>query len=118
MGTDDDPLTLAVNRAWNTGETVYWTEGMPLPDPGGPIMPIEGGSMSVCRACSAPVIWAIVGDGGERIPLDDHEQRDYGPGRYRILRDGTPPLVGAVPEESHARTYVDHRTICQEPRVM
>jgi len=34
---DDDPLTLAVNRAFNTGETVYWTKGKPLPDPEGPV---------------------------------------------------------------------------------
>lgn len=38
---DADPLTLAVNRAFNTGEMVVWREGDPLPDPEGPVKPIE-----------------------------------------------------------------------------
>jgi hypothetical protein len=74
--------------------------------------------MSVCRACNAPIIWAAAVEGGERIPLDDHEQRDYGLDRYRIVRDGTPPLVARVALESTARTYVDHRTICGAPRAV
>lgn len=38
---ETDPMTLAVNRAFNTGEPVYSTEGQPLPEPGGPIKPIH-----------------------------------------------------------------------------
>jgi hypothetical protein len=37
----DDPLSLAVNRAWNTGEPVSWSQGEPLPEPGGPNRPVE-----------------------------------------------------------------------------
>lgn len=73
--------------------------------------------MATCRVCTAPITWAI-DDEGERIPLDDHEQRDYGPGRYRIEIDGNPPQVAPVGEDSSARTFVDHRIICQEPRVI
>lgn len=32
------PLTAALSRAWNTGETVVWREGDPIPDPGGPVI--------------------------------------------------------------------------------
>jgi hypothetical protein len=38
---ENDPLTLAVNRAFNTGEVVEWNLGDKLPDPEGPIKPIE-----------------------------------------------------------------------------
>lgn len=73
--------------------------------------------MSYCRVCTAPIIWATLEDGhGDRVPLDEHEQRDYGPGRYRIVADGSWPLIAPVPDDSTARTYVDHRTICQQPR--
>lgn len=40
-GAENDPLTLAVNRAFNTGEIVFWEEGDPLPDPEGPIRPLD-----------------------------------------------------------------------------
>jgi len=36
-----DPLTLAVNRAFNTGEWVYWQAGDPLPEPEGTVRPIK-----------------------------------------------------------------------------
>lgn len=39
----DDPLTLAVNRAANTGEMVLWREGDPLPDPEGPVRKVSRG---------------------------------------------------------------------------
>jgi hypothetical protein len=38
---EDDPLAAAVNRAWNTGEAVFWKEGDPLPKPDGPVRPVE-----------------------------------------------------------------------------
>jgi hypothetical protein len=73
--------------------------------------------MADCRVCNAPITWAV--DAAEvKIPLDDHEQFDAGPGRYRIVRDGNPPLVEPVPDESPVRTYVDHRVICQQPRAI
>lgn len=73
--------------------------------------------MADCRVCTAPIFWALDGE-GNKIPLDEHEQLDYGPKRYRIIRDGNPPQVAPVPEESPARTYVDHREICQRPRAI
>lgn len=74
--------------------------------------------MSNCRACTAEITWAINDETGERVPLDDREQRDWGPDRFRIIMDGNPPRVQAVSEESPRRTFVDHRKICQEPRVI
>lgn len=73
--------------------------------------------MPDCRVCFAPIIWSTTA-AGERVPLDDHEQRDYGPKRYRIVRDGNPPEIAPVPEESTARTFVDHRHLCRQPRVI
>ena len=72
--------------------------------------------MPDCRVCNAPIFWAEGPDG--KIPLDEHEQRDYGPDRYRILANSTPPKVEPVAEESPGRLYVDHRTLCQQPRAM
>jgi hypothetical protein len=71
--------------------------------------------MAVCRICNSPITWAV-NHAGDVIPLDDHEQRDYGPGRYRISKDGTRPVVASVPDDSRARVYVDHRVLCQQPR--
>lgn len=73
--------------------------------------------MANCRVCMAPITWATNGE-GENVPLDDHEERDYGPGRYRIVQDGVKPTVAAMDEASPLRTYVDHREICQQPRVI
>jgi hypothetical protein len=73
--------------------------------------------VSVCRTCNAPIVW-VLDEHGAKVPLDDHEQRDYGPARYRILRDGARPLVVAVAPESTARAYVDHRSICGAPRAI
>lgn len=72
--------------------------------------------MSVCRVCNVPIRWATT-QAGERVPLDEHEEKDSGPGRYVIITDGIPPIVEAIGEGSPLRTYVDHRTICQQPRV-
>jgi hypothetical protein len=76
--------------------------------------------MSNCRICTAPITWALVDDNGfgERVPLDDHEQLDYGPRRYRMVRDGNPPFVAAVGEDHPGRLYVDHRHLCQQPRAL
>lgn len=73
--------------------------------------------MATCRVCSADITWAV-DEQGDKVPLDDHEQLDYGPSRYRIVVDGTRPTVAALGDESPARAYVDHRTICQQPRVV
>lgn len=72
---------------------------------------------TTCRVCSADIIWAV-DETGNNVPLDAHEERDEGPGRYRITLDGVKPVVAKIAEESPARTYVDHRRICQEPRVI
>lgn len=73
--------------------------------------------MADCRACNAPITWAI-DPTGERIPLDDHELQDQGSDRYRIVTDSVPPRVEPIPEESPLRTFVDHRRICQQPRAI
>lgn len=73
--------------------------------------------MATCRVCTAPITWAV-DENGERIPLDDHEQLNYGPKRYRITRDGNPPTVTALSEESPAQSFVDHRQLCQQPRAI
>lgn len=73
--------------------------------------------MSDCRRCAASITWAV-NEKGEKVPLDDHEQLDYGPGRYRIKEDGNPALVAPVADDSAIRTFVDHRVICQRPRPM
>lgn len=72
--------------------------------------------MATCRVCGVDITWAIDLE-GVAIPLDDHEQRDYGPKRFRIVRNTERPTVEPVPEENPVRTYVDHREICQQPRV-
>jgi hypothetical protein len=74
--------------------------------------------MADCRVCNAPITWAVTTGAGDLVPLDDHEQRDYGSGRYRVITDGTRPVVAAVPEQSPVRTWVDHRMICQQPRAI
>jgi hypothetical protein len=65
----------------------------------------------------ADVRWAVAPD-GTKVPLDEHEQRDYGPERYRIVADGIIPEVVSVPEESTARVFVDHRYLCEQPRAI
>lgn len=77
--------------------------------------------MADCRVCSAPMFWAEIASGednGKRVPLDEHEMRDYGPGRYRIVANTVPPQVDLIDEQSPLRTYVDHRTLCQQPRAI
>jgi hypothetical protein len=87
--------------------------------------------MATCRVCTAPIRWATDPD-GRMIPLDEHEQLDYDPPqpavmasaalgmgpRYRIVSDGIRPMVEAVPSDSTARTFVDHRYLCQQPRAI
>lgn len=76
--------------------------------------------MADCRVCSAPIFWATTTVEGEpkRVPLDEHEMRDYGPERYRIVTNSVPPVVEAIDQKSPLRTYVDHRTLCQQPRAI
>lgn len=74
--------------------------------------------MATCRVCAADIIWAEVEGTEEKVPLDAHEERDEGAKRYRIVVDGEKPKVAAIDEASPLRTYVDHRRICQEPRVI
>jgi hypothetical protein len=71
--------------------------------------------MSDCRVCATSIFWCTDPE-GNRVPLDEHEQRDYGPGRYRLLTNTTPQKIEPVREESSLRTYVDHRVLCQAPR--
>ena len=73
--------------------------------------------MSYCRVCNAPIRWAV-DEAGETLPLDEHEQRDYGPNRYRIVTDGTRPTVAPIAENNPARAFVDHRHLCQQPRAI
>jgi hypothetical protein len=73
--------------------------------------------MADCRVCNARIFWAL-DENGEKVPLDEHEERDYGPGRYRITANTSPPQVQAIDESSPLRTYVDHRQLCQQPRAI
>lgn len=73
--------------------------------------------MALCRVCMAPITWSV-DEAGEKVPIDDHEMRDYGPGRYRIVQTAVEPTVAAMAESSPAQTYVDHRVLCQQPRVI
>jgi hypothetical protein len=52
------------------------------------------------------------------VPLDDHEEKDSGPGRYRIIETRETPLVEPISEASPLRTQVDHRILCQAPRAI
>lgn len=90
--------------------------------------------MATCRVCTAPIIWAA-DEEGRMVPLDEHEQLDYDPPRppvanahendalgtsprYRIVREGATPIVATVGAQSGARTFVDHRWICMQPRAI
>lgn len=74
--------------------------------------------MANCRVCFAPITWATNSTNNENVPLDDHEERDQGPGRFRVIQDGQKPIVEPVLEVSPLRTFVDHRLICQQPRAI
>lgn len=73
--------------------------------------------MAYCRVCSAPITWAV-DTKGNKVPIDDHEEMDRGPGRYRILETRIEPLIEAISEESPLRTHCDHRVLCQQPRAI
>lgn len=73
--------------------------------------------MATCRVCMADITWSETNE-GVKVPLDNHEERDYGPDRYRVVVDGQRPIVEAIAEESPLRTLVDHRILCRQPRVM
>lgn len=81
--------------------------------------------MALCRVCMADIVWCETGD-GEKIPLDEHEllsppreeDRAEAPQRYRIIETRTPPLIEPVAADFAQPAMVDHRVICQQPRVM
>lgn len=79
--------------------------------------------MSYCRQCMADITWSVL-EGTEddarptKIPLDNHEETDKGPDRYRIKFHSTPPVVERIPETSPIIAQVDHRKICQQPRAI
>lgn len=73
--------------------------------------------MANCRVCSAEITWALT-PGGERIPLDEREQRMEGEDRYRIVGLSDPPKAEPVSESYPNPAMVDHRTICRQPRVI
>jgi hypothetical protein len=82
--------------------------------------------MSLCRVCFADITWSVTA-GGEKVPLDDHEELGPQPAdtldddiipRYRIIEEGVPPVIEPVGRNSTAPARVDHRQICQQPRVV
>jgi hypothetical protein len=82
--------------------------------------------MSLCRVCMADITWSVT-TGGEKIPLDDHEEYMASPPdtpedkvirRYRVVEENVPPLIEPVGREFAAAAKVDHRSICQQPRVV
>lgn len=74
--------------------------------------------MATCRVCMADIIWSTIEGTDTKVPLDAHEDRDIGPGRYRIVRDGQHPIVAAIADEHPLRTLVDHRELCSQPRAI
>lgn len=72
--------------------------------------------MSLCRVCMADIVWCVT-ETGEKVPLDEHEQQQTGEGRWRIKENSVPPLIEPIAEDFPALAMVDHRTICQQPRV-
>lgn len=73
--------------------------------------------MSMCRVCLADITWAVLLD-GTKVPLDNHHSEPKGPHRYRYTGHGTPPTIEKVPDEFEVPAMMDHREICQKPRVM
>lgn len=82
--------------------------------------------MSLCRVCSADIVWCLTRE-GEKIPLDEHEELMPSPPgtpedkriqRYRIIETTVPPLIEAVSDGLPTTAMVDHRQICQQPRVV
>lgn len=74
--------------------------------------------MATCRVCTADIVWCETAD-GTAIPLDEHEQEQIGPNRFRIKENNAPrPLIEPVAENFPAPAMVDHRTICRQPRAI
>lgn len=73
--------------------------------------------MSMCRVCLADITWAVLPD-GTKIPLDNHQTEHKGPHRYRYTGHATPPTIERVPPEAELSAMMDHRELCQKPRVI
>jgi hypothetical protein len=77
--------------------------------------------MSFCRVCMADIEWCETEE-GEKVPLDLHEPAMEGEGRYRIKTAGTGPsglaLIESLAVDFPEPGMVDHRKICQQPRVL
>lgn len=74
--------------------------------------------MAHCRVCMADIVWCTAPD-GEAVPLDEHEEQTQGEGRFRITEaGGDRPLCEPVAADFASPAMVDHRKICQQPRVM
>lgn len=71
--------------------------------------------MTDCPTCGATVTHGMTAS-GEKIPLDSIEEPTEGPGRYRIVQNGTPPTIEAITEDYPAPSPVDHREICERGR--
>lgn len=81
--------------------------------------------MSTCNSCGATIVWAIVKESGERIPLDT-PPTDDGTLEYVGQRDdptyGSTPLVRPCPRGSTAlpgfeqsmKRYVAHFATCPD----
>jgi hypothetical protein len=74
--------------------------------------------MAECRVCMASVTWALTPD-GDKIPIDDRETRREGEDRWRISSwDGPMPKLEPVAATWPGEAQVDHRQVCQQPRVI
>lgn len=78
-----------------------------------------GQPTSPCRACHAPMMWAITDVTGKRVPLDPEPVAD---GNVIIVarnRKGTPIVQflkkGQDPLDSEAARYVTHHVTCTDP---
>jgi hypothetical protein len=73
----------------------------------------------------ADIVWCETVE-GERIPLDEHElqmparegDQEEAIERYRIIETTVPPTIEPVAKNFPEAAMVDHRKICQQPRVM
>lgn len=77
-GATSDPLTLAVNRAFNTGEVVSWTRGEPLPDPDGPILPMESVQCEKCGRGKEACQYCFDGSDADWFTICDCGLWDFG----------------------------------------
>lgn len=67
----------------------------------------------------ASITWAQPKAGGPKIPLDDREARREGPDRWRIETfSGDTPVIEPVNDGWPGEAQIDHRLVCQQPRVI